>query len=117
MDCHSARAFNGLWIGSAFFWLGNFSNKKGQTAIRSQEGLDIGVREIVAKFLQIAIFGAAAVMAMSAAGIGLGGLVVIFSALSLGIGLGLQPVAANFVSGMIILFDRSVRVGHALDNC
>jgi len=98
-------------FGSAFFWLGNFSNKKGQTAIRSQEGLDVGAREIIAKFMQIAIFGAAAVMAMSAAGIGLGGLVVIFSALSLGIGLGLQPVAANFVSGMIILFDRSVRVG------
>ena len=98
-------------FGSAFFWFGNFSNKKGQTAIRSQEGLDIGAREIIAKFLQIAIFGAAAVMAMSAAGIGLGGLVVIFSALSLGVGLGLQPIAANFVSGMIILFDRSVRVG------
>jgi len=98
-------------FGSAFFWLGNFSNKKGQTAIRSQEALDTGIREIIAKFLQIAIFGAAAIMAMSAAGIGLGGLVVIFSALSLGIGLGLQPVAANFVSGLIILFDRSVRVG------
>lgn len=98
-------------FGSAFFWLGNFSNKKGQTAIRSQESLDSGVREIIAKFLQIAIFGAAAVMAMSAAGIGLGGLVVIFSALSLGIGLGLQPIAANFVSGLIILFDRSVRIG------
>jgi len=90
-------------FGSAFFWLGNFSNKKGQTAIRSQESLDIGAREIIAKFLQIAIFGAAAVMAMSAAGIGLGGLVVIFSALSLGVGLGLQPIAA--------IFDRSVRVG------
>jgi len=98
-------------FGSAFFWLGNFSNQKGQSAIRSQEALDTGVREIIAKFLQIAIFGAAAVMAMSAAGIGLGGLVVIFSALSLGIGLGLQPIAANFVSGLIILFDRSVRIG------
>lgn len=97
--------------GSAFFWLGNYSNKKGQSAVRAQEALDVGVREIIAKFMQIGIFGAAAVMAMSAAGIGLGGLVVIFSALSLGVGLGLQPIAANFVSGMIILFDRSVKVG------
>jgi len=71
----------------------------------------VGIREIIAKFLQIGIFGAAAVMAMSAAGIGMGGLVVILSAMSLGVGLGLQPIAANFVSGMIILFDRSVRVG------
>ena len=98
-------------FGSAFFWLGNFSNEKGQSALRDQESLDDGVRAIVAKFLQILIFGGAAIMAMSAAGIGMGGLVVIFSAMSLGIGLGLQPVAANFVSGMILLFDRTVRVG------
>ena len=98
-------------FGSVLFYLGNFSNKKSQAAIRSQEALDVGIREIIAKILQIVIFGAAALMAMSAAGIGLSGLVVVFSALSLGIGLGLQPVAANFVSGMIILFDRSVRVG------
>ena len=36
---------------------------------------------------------------------------MVFSAIGLGIGLGLQPIAANFVSGLIILFDRSVRVG------
>ena len=98
-------------FGSAFFWLGNFSNEKGQSALRDQESLDDGIRAIVAKFLQILIFGGAAIMAMSAAGIGMGGLVVIFSAMSLGIGLGLQPVAANFVSGMILLFDRTVKVG------
>jgi len=98
-------------FGSAFFWLGNFSNEKGQSALRDQKSLDDGIRAIVAKFLQILIFGGAAIMAMSAAGIGMGGLVVIFSAMSLGIGLGLQPVAANFVSGMILLFDRTVRVG------
>ena len=98
-------------FGGLFFWLGNIGNTKGQTALRSQDAMDSGIREIVAKFLQIAIFGTAAIMALSASGIGLGGLVVIFSALSLGVGLGLQPIAANFVSGLIILFDRSVKVG------
>ena len=48
---------------------------------------------------------------MGAADIPLSGLVMIFSAVALGIGFGLQPIAANFVSGLIILFDRSVRVG------
>lgn len=98
-------------FGGLFFWLGNIGNTKGQTALRSQETMDSGIREIIAKFLQIAIFATAAIMALSASGIGLGGLVVIFSALSLGVGLGLQPIAANFVSGLIILFDRSVKVG------
>ena len=98
-------------FGGLFFWLGNMSNTKGQTAIRSQEGLDVGVREIVAKLFQILLFIILFVLILSFAGIPLSGLVVIFSAVGLGIGFGLQPIAANFISGLIILFDRSVQVG------
>lgn len=98
-------------FGAIFFYLGGISNTKGQTAIRSQENLDIGVREIVAKLFQILLFTVLVVLVLSFAGIPLSGLVVIFSAIGLGIGFGLQPIAANFVSGLIILFDRSVRVG------
>lgn len=102
-------------FGSLFFWLGGMGNRKGQEAIRSQESLDSGIREIIAKFLQIAIFATVGIMALSAAGVGLSGLIVIFSALTLGIGLGLQPIAANFVSGLIILFDRTVRTGDFIE--
>lgn len=98
-------------FGSIFFKLATYSNARGQDAIRAQESLDITTREVVAKIFQIVLFAAATMMAFTAAGISLSGLVVIFSALSLGIGLGLQPIAANFVSGLIILFDRSVKVG------
>ena len=98
-------------FGCLFFWLGGISNKRGQAAIRSQESLDVGVREIVAKIFQILLFIILTVLVMGAADIPLSGLVMIFSAVALGIGFGLQPIAANFVSGLIILFDRSVRVG------
>jgi len=98
-------------FGAIFFKIGGIANTKGQTAIRSQESLDSSTREVVSKIFQIVLFAIVFIMVMGAAKIPLSGLVVIFSALSLGIGLGLQPVAANFVSGMIILFDRSVRVG------
>ncbi|MEP1230157.1 MAG: mechanosensitive ion channel domain-containing protein [Litorimonas sp.] len=98
-------------FGALFFKLGGIANDKGQKAIRSQESLDSSTREVVSKIFQILLFGIIFILVMSAAKVPLSGLVVIFSALSLGIGLGLQPVAANFVSGMIILFDRSVRVG------
>ena len=98
-------------FGAIFFKLATYSNTRGQDAIRAQESLDSTTREVISKVFQILVFGAAVILAFSAAGISLSGLVVVFSALSLGIGLGLQPVAANFVSGMIILFDRSVRVG------
>jgi len=98
-------------FGALFFKLGGIANNKGQTAIRSQEGMDSSTQEVVSKIFQILLFTIVFVMVMGAAKVPLSGLVMIFSALSLGIGLGLQPVAANFVSGMIILFDRSVRVG------
>lgn len=100
-----------LIFGALFFRLGNIANSKGQNAIRSQEGLDVATQEVVGKLFQIILFTVIFILVMGAAKVPLSGLVVIFSALSLGVGLGLQPVAANFVSGMIILFDRSVRAG------
>lgn len=100
-----------LIFGGLFFKLGNIANSKGQSAIRSQEGLDVATQEVVGKLFQIILFTVIFILVMGAAKVPLSGLVVIFSALSLGVGLGLQPVAANFVSGMIILFDRSVRAG------
>jgi len=98
-------------FGGLFFWLGGISNNKGQSAIRSQETLDVATREVVAKMFQIFLFIILFVLILSFAGIPLSGLVMIFSAVGLGIGFGLQPIAANFISGLIILFDRSVKVG------
>ena len=98
-------------FGGLFFWLGGLSNAKGQTAIRSQESIDMATREVVAKLFQIILFIILFVLILSFAGIPLSGLVVIFSAVGLGLGFGLQPIAANFISGLIILFDRTVQVG------
>jgi len=98
-------------FGGLFFKLGNVVNSRGQDVIRSQDTLDVTTREVVAKLFQMILFTLVFILVLGAAKVPLSGLVVIFSALSLGIGLGLQPIAANFVSGLIILFDRSVKVG------
>ena len=98
-------------FGGIIFWVGGRSNARGQKAIRQQETLDASTREVVAKIFQMLLFAILFILLLSFAGIPLSGLVVIFSALTLGIGLGLQPVAANFVSGLIILFDRTVQIG------
>ncbi|MGB0907852.1 MAG: mechanosensitive ion channel family protein [Maricaulaceae bacterium] len=98
-------------FGGLFFWIGNITNNKGQDTIRAQDGLDVTTREVAAKMFQILLFIIIFVLVLSFAGIPLSGLVVIMSAIGLGIGFGLQPLAANFISGLIILFDRSVKVG------
>lgn len=57
----------------------------------------------------IAIIGA--IVAFQFIGINLSGLAVIFGLLSVGIGFGLQNVTSNFIAGLILLFERPIRIG------
>lgn len=100
-----------LVFGSLLFWLGWISNREGVNAIRRQQRLDLRTREVFAKFFQIGVSALVAVLLLQVMGINLTALAVFGGALGVGIGIGLQAIAANFISGIIILFDRSLSVG------
>jgi small-conductance mechanosensitive channel len=100
-----------LVFGSLLFWLGWISNRAGLSAIRRQSGLDLRTREVVAKFFQIGVSLLVAVLMLNVIGVNLTALAVFGGALGVGIGIGLQAIASNFISGIIILFDRSLSVG------
>ena len=53
-------------------------------------------------------------LALSASGFNLGQMMIVFGALGVGIGFGLQNIANNFVSGMILLIDRTLTVGDSI---
>ncbi len=102
---------NILIFGSILFWIGRISNSKGKEVIQKQESIDAGTREVFSKIFEMVLFGVLFVLLMNIAGIDLGALVVLGGAIGLGLGFGLQQIAANFISGMILLLDRTLKVG------
>lgn len=108
----------GLVSGGLLFWLGRWSNSQSEDFIKRQEELRPATRELAMKASQIVIFGAAFLLLMSIMGIDLTAIAVLGGALGVGIGLGLQQIAANFVSGVILLLEGQTTVGDyvVLDN-
>jgi small-conductance mechanosensitive channel len=101
----------GLIAGSILFWLGAWSNRQSAGYITAQQAIRPATRQLAAKAAEIAIFGTAFLLLMSIMGIDLTALAVIGGALGVGIGLGLQQIAANFVSGVILLLEGQTTVG------
>jgi small-conductance mechanosensitive channel len=72
---------------------------------------DLSVRKILAGGIRAGLLLLGVLFALHAVGIDLTALSVMGGALGIGLGLGLQGLAANYVSGFVILFERSVRIG------
>jgi small-conductance mechanosensitive channel len=101
----------GLIAGSLLFWLGAWSNRQSVGYIKAQPDLRPATRELAIKASEVAIFGASFLLLMSIMGIDLTAVAVLGGALGVGIGLGLQQIAANFVSGIILLLEGQTTVG------
>lgn len=76
---------------------------------------DIGVSQSIGTIVQYLIIVFGAFIIIQNIGINLGSLNVLAGALGVGIGFGLQNIANNFISGLIILFERPIKVGDRIE--
>jgi small-conductance mechanosensitive channel len=81
----------------------------------ARRNLDVGVRQAVGTLVRYAITTLGVVVILQAVGIDLSALPVLAGALGVGLGFGLQNVTSNFVSGLIILFERPIKVGDRIE--
>lgn len=77
----------------------------------SSDPAALSLRKMAVNIIRTGLLAVGVLMALSAAGIPLTALGVFGGALGVGIGLGLQKLAANYVSGFVVLAERSVRIG------
>ncbi len=81
----------------------------------AKRGMDIGVRAAIATMVRYFVVVLGSFIILQTAGIDLSALFVLAGGLGIGLGFGLQSVIANFTSGLIILFERPIKVGDRID--
>ena len=105
---------------SAFFWIGTTLvaalgiGSVLETRLMRTESLDGSTRIVLARFGNAVLVVVAILVAMRLVDIDITVLSVFGGALGVGLGLGLQRIASNYVSGFIILLDRSLQIGDVI---
>ena len=98
-----------------FFWIAtkltHFSEKK----IKDVSTLTPSIKVLLTKIFKFVIYTGVILITMSSLGIDLTALAVVGGAVGVGVGFGLQKVVSNFISGIIILLDKSVKPGDVIE--
>ncbi len=98
----------------ALIWAARVVATVSAARIRRNPDISPSMQELIVKLLQVALYGAAFLIAVRAVGVDLTGLAVLSGAIGIGIGFGLQKVVSNLISGVIILMDKSIKPGDVI---
>ncbi|WMT74441.1 mechanosensitive ion channel domain-containing protein [Bradyrhizobium sp. Ash2021] len=92
-------------------WLTNITSNFIEGRINRSSDLTPSIQVLLVKMIRMGLVVVAIAIALGAVGINLSALAVFTGAAGVGIGLGLQKIVANFISGLILLVDKSVKPG------
>lgn len=85
------------------------------SALNSAKDIDNNLKIVLSRLIHIAFMAVAVLISLSTMGLDLTILSVFGGAIGVGLGFGLQKIASNYISGFIILFDHSVKIGDTVE--
>ena len=100
---------------SILFWVAGKISRLVTKRIDRSEGLTPSIKVLLNKIAKFLIFTSAILFTLSAIGIDLTAFAFIGSAIGVGLGFGLQKIVSNFISGIIILVDKSIKPGDVVE--
>ena len=105
---------NFIILSAILFTLAMWLSSVVERRVRNSKHLSASLQVGLAKFLKFFLIALAILVALDAVGIDLTALTVFGGALGVGLGFGLQRITSNFISGFILLFDRSIKPGDVI---
>ena len=100
---------------SALVWVTRRVTRWLVDSVLARRGVDIGMREALGAILRYGVMTLGGLVILQSAGINLTSLNVLVGAIGVGLGFGLQNIMSNFFSGLIILFERPIRIGDRIE--
>nr|WP_152338163.1 mechanosensitive ion channel domain-containing protein [Pseudorhizobium banfieldiae] len=104
----------GLVVTAALIWGAIFLGNIASNRVERFDAVSPAFRVLISKLIKIGLILLAGALALSATGIDLTALTVFSGAIGVGLGFGLQKVVSNFISGIIILLDKSIKPGDTI---
>lgn len=106
---------NTVVVTALLLWFASIAGRIAENQVQRLEDLSPSVRVLTGKIIRIGLVAAAIVIAVTSTGIDLTAFTLLSGAIGVGLGFGLQKVVSNFVSGIIILGDKSIKPGDTIE--
>ncbi|MCF6370039.1 mechanosensitive ion channel [Rhizobium sp. TRM95001] len=104
----------GVIVSAAVIWAAIFLGNIASNRVERASSITPTFRVLISKLIKIVLILLAGAVVLSATGIDLTALTVFSGAIGVGLGFGLQKVVSNFLSGIIILLDKSIKPGDTI---
>jgi small-conductance mechanosensitive channel len=100
---------------SVVFWIAGVISKKSKNFFANKPDLKASTKGIISKVIDILVYFIVFIIILRVFGVDMTTFAVIGGAIGVGIGFGLQKIASNFISGIILLVEKSVEIGDIVE--